>query len=429
VSKPVTILGAGLAGLLCAMRLAESGHKVLVLERQSVAGGLCRPLELAGRTWDRYYHHIMRAETAVQDLIAELGLSGELVWQPVRQGNVRNRKVQAFDRALDTIQLGFSLKDLIGDASFGLELLRLRDIAALDSISALDWVSRHQSARRVELLWKPLLEKKFGEHAAKVSAWWLADRIVCRASSKRRFRRGEILGHLVGGYARLTDRLEERCRELGVEIRLGTSVESIQGSGGRITALQTETGAIEIEGEMVSTLPFPVLEKLIDPDAGIDVAPLKEPVYMSCLCVALVLERPLSEYYWLSNLDVVPFAGLIEQNALSMDDGHLVYLPRYLPMGAKPSREVFEEAERTAIDWLSDLFPTFEESQVTMRTVAFDPDCQPVFFTGHLRDRPGQDLKAANLIATDPILDFPNQTRSMSATIRRAEAIIKKLRA
>ena len=39
----VVVVGAGLAGLACAFRLARAGHEVEVLEREAEPGGSARP--------------------------------------------------------------------------------------------------------------------------------------------------------------------------------------------------------------------------------------------------------------------------------------------------------------------------------------------------------------------------------------------------
>ena len=48
----VVVVGAGLAGLACAARLAKLGHSVVVCERRSTPGGLLRQVHQDGFTWD-----------------------------------------------------------------------------------------------------------------------------------------------------------------------------------------------------------------------------------------------------------------------------------------------------------------------------------------------------------------------------------------
>ena len=50
--ETVLVIGAGMAGLSAAIRLAAAGYRVIVCEAQAEAGGKMRRVEVAGRGFD-----------------------------------------------------------------------------------------------------------------------------------------------------------------------------------------------------------------------------------------------------------------------------------------------------------------------------------------------------------------------------------------
>ena len=117
----------------------------------------------------------------------------------------------------------------------------------------------------------------------------------------------------------LVDRLVEGLRRRGVDVRLNTKVES----------LEMDADAV------ISTLPTPVLARLVrdaDPQYA---ARLSEIRYMGALCTVLSLDCPLSPVYWLNvAAPGYDFGGVIEQTNFVPPEHyggrHIVYLSRYL---------------------------------------------------------------------------------------------------
>lgn len=68
------VVGGGLAGLLAARKLVESGHDVVVLEAASAPGGMIAPVEVGGVRVDAGAEAFATRSTAAQALCAELGL-------------------------------------------------------------------------------------------------------------------------------------------------------------------------------------------------------------------------------------------------------------------------------------------------------------------------------------------------------------------
>ena len=68
------VLGGGALGLQTAYRLSQAGQKVMVFEREELAGGLASGFQIDNVWLDKFYHHIFRSDKTVIHLIEELGL-------------------------------------------------------------------------------------------------------------------------------------------------------------------------------------------------------------------------------------------------------------------------------------------------------------------------------------------------------------------
>jgi phytoene dehydrogenase-like protein len=74
----VIVIGAGLAGLTCALELERSGVSVLLLEREPTPGGRLRTGELNGTPIDLGAHFLSHRYATLRRLIAEAGLEQRL---------------------------------------------------------------------------------------------------------------------------------------------------------------------------------------------------------------------------------------------------------------------------------------------------------------------------------------------------------------
>ncbi|QEL64659.1 squalene/phytoene dehydrogenase [Oryzomicrobium terrae] len=75
----VAVIGAGWAGLACAIDLAAAGERPLVLESARQPGGRARGVELNGQTLDNGQHLLIGAYTDTLDLMRRIGVDPKTV--------------------------------------------------------------------------------------------------------------------------------------------------------------------------------------------------------------------------------------------------------------------------------------------------------------------------------------------------------------
>ncbi len=169
--RTAVVVGGGLAGLTAALRLAEAGHRVTLLESRPRLGGLAFSFRRGELSVDNGQHVFLRCCTAYRGLVERLGAAGQVEIQPrldvpvlaLRPGG-RHRLGRLRRAALPVpLHLAASLAsyphlspaDRLRVVRGALALRRL-DLAdpALDALSFGDWLRSHgQNARTIEALW------------------------------------------------------------------------------------------------------------------------------------------------------------------------------------------------------------------------------------------------------------------------------------
>ena len=106
MTRRVAVIGGGIGGASAALRLAQTGVDVTLIERSPSLGGLVVSFEVAGTPLECFYHHIFPHEREIIGLIDELGLSGRLGWYPSSVGILRDGRFWPFTSPLDLLRFG-----------------------------------------------------------------------------------------------------------------------------------------------------------------------------------------------------------------------------------------------------------------------------------------------------------------------------------
>jgi len=397
------VVGAGLAGLTAAYRLAIAGQKPLVLERYQSAGGLARAIEVEGEAIDALYHHIFSGDEAYIALAAELGLEQEIEWLPSKMGVFTEGRLWDFGTPASLLRfrpLSFAAKTLF--AAWTLYLQRVKRPGKFEDLKASQWIRTHMGEEVWEKIWGPLLKQKFAEMAEEVAMVWLWRKISLRGASRSRSGMGERLGYMRGSFIRLIDELCRRITDLGGRVELAQEVRRIN---------RQEEGTFILETAKESLTAFRVLAAvpakdflvmaghLLESDERKKIASLKT---TGALCTFLEMKHSLTPYYWLNIVDAeMPFGGLIEHTnyvpRTRYGNRHILYISRYLFTGRDEFQEAPSAVMKRYLPALKRVNPDFDESWILRMRHFRAESAQPVVTLGYRKKIPPMKTSAEGL--------------------------------
>ncbi|MBO4249134.1 NAD(P)/FAD-dependent oxidoreductase [Halomicrobium sp. IBSBa] len=386
----IGVVGGGIAGLAAAYRLQQRGHEVHVFEATDQVGGLAAVYETAGDPLEKFYHHLSKSEETIVELAHELGLGEDVEWRIGENAYYVDGVVHPMDKpweilafphwsVYDKFRLGMLTLDI--DVRGGVPKFdtyeRLEDF---EDVPVKEFAREHTTENVYETFFEPLLEAKFGERAADVSAAWLLGRIKFRG--ERDILNGEILGYLDGGFGRLLDALVEAVGRENIT------------TGARVTELSTTDGAVDsltvdtdegtethgVDAAVVAAMPT-VLEALTGYQCGID--------FQGTICSVISLDESLTDTYWLNIADEAPFGALIEHTNFVPPERyggeHLVYIAKYVQHTDDPYwQQDDEEIRETWLSGIEGLFPDFDRDSVNWVETARNPRTAPIYERGYL---------------------------------------------
>lgn len=419
------VLGAGALGLTVALRLAQRGDEVVVLEREPLPGGLAAGFEIEPGIWlDRFYHHLFASDRHAIGLITELGLSDDLVWRRPLTVTLRDGTPHQLDSPVSLLR--FRPLPLVDRLRMGAWLAYLRALRSADRLeghTAADWIRRRMGARAHEVVWGPLLRGKFGALADQIAMPWFWARVHDRTAR---------LGYLRGGFQRLYDRLAERIGAAGGELRLGTEVREIRTdpAGG----MQVETaGGEQIHADrVVSTLAVRLTCRLAPELPGEYRSRHERGTAYGAHCLVLALDRPLTQSYWMNVSDPgYPFMALVEHtNYMDRADyggRHLLYLGNYRPMDDPLLRTPTAEVVARFSPHLARINPDFRPEWVTDAWSFAAPFAQPIVTADYRDHIPPFETPVPGLWVASMFQVYPHD-RGQNYSIELAERLVERLR-
>jgi protoporphyrinogen oxidase len=423
----IAVIGAGVAGLVAAHRLAGEEHAVDVYERWPGLGGQAATLDVGGgHRLERYYHHLFTTDRHIAALYDELGL--QIEWRRSSVAMFARGRQWPFTSPLDLLRfepLPPAARVRMGAAVVALQRLG-NDRAPFERVTAREWIERWMGRAAWREVWGPMLRGKFGERADEIAMVWLW--------SKLRLRRGEDareekLGYPAGSWEPLFEALRERIEARGGRvlidrpaIRITPSFEVTFGAPGSFRAghdpRDFEPAGVERYDRVLATVPNDVFARLVDlPEPPIE--------YFAALCLLLELDRPFSPYYWTNVADrELPFVGLVEHTNFvepeRYDGRRFLYVANYLEHGHELLSLDADALLERYTPGLQRVNRAFDGSWLRNRWLHHEPAAQPIVTVGY-RDRiPPLQTPVPGLVLANTTQVYP-EDRGTNYAVRLGE--------
>jgi len=379
----IGIVGAGIAGLAAAYRLANAGHKVTIFEKDEKPGGLARSFDFAGNKLDIFYRHIFKSDTDIIKLINELNLTKELIWKQVKMGFYYKGKTYNFTTPVDLLL--FSPLPFFDRIKLGLISLFLKDVKdwkKFEKITAKEWIIKNFGKNIYEVVWGPLLEQKFAEKADKIAMTWLYGRISARFKSREAGGVKEVLGYLNGSFQKLINVLADNIIKKGGQILTRISVNKVIIEDSKAKGVFAADKKYDFDAVLLTCAPA-IIKEIVDiKSAGIEKS-INSIDYHGSVALAFRTKKSLGNIYWLNVADKEsPFVAVVEHtNFISKENYNgdvVIYLGKYLSTQDELYKSTNEEIKNRFFNYLKKINPLFDEKDVLEYFIFKEPFTQPI---------------------------------------------------
>lgn len=386
----IVIIGGGIAGLSTAYYLTKAGHQISLFEKDNVLGGLTSSFKQENWSWplEKYYHHIFSSDKNVFGLLNDLGIRDCLFFKQPKTSVFIDQKIFPFDTPKSIIT--FPKLNLYDKLRLSLltVILKINPFwKPLEKISSYDFIQKTMGKNNFNLIWKPLLDSKFGSNANQIPASWFWTRI-----QKRSFK----LGYLKGGLAVLIDTLSQKIKQNNGKIYLEQEINHIYKTGNNFfLSANNKRVNEEFERIIITTSPNQ-LPKIIDGLSSQEKSKLTNLDSIGTVCLILELKNSFltDGSYWLNiNDPKFPFVSVVEHTNFIdrkfYGSNSILYVGGYYPVNHSFFKLSSEELIKKILPFLKQINPGFDFSSQIINSWSFkDIYTQPVPHLNYSKNLP-----------------------------------------
>jgi protoporphyrinogen oxidase len=415
-------------GLAAAYYAAKAGHQVEIIEASDTPGGMAAHFDFGGLSLERFYHFCCLSDVDTLDLMRELGIGDQMKWVETKMGYFVDGRLHPFGEPVALLK--FPALSFVEKVRYGLMAFvstKRSDWRRLDRISAKDWFIGWCGQRVYDKLWRPLFDLKFYEYADRISAAWVWQRIK-RLGNSRSSIFQEKLGYIEGGTQTLVDHLVRAIEAKGGVMRLGDPAARIAIEDGRVTGVETASGAFHAADAVISTAPLPYVPALLQRDAPGLADTYRGFDNVGVVCVVHKLARQVTPNFWVNISDsrcTIP--GIVEFSNLRPTGDGIVYVPYYMPV-TNPKFSLSDEAfADESFGYLKMINPELTDEDRIDVHVGRLRYAQPVCEVGFAARIPPAETPVAGLSVADTCFYYP-EDRGVSESIKFARRMVANLR-
>jgi protoporphyrinogen oxidase len=321
----IAVIGAGFTGLSAAFYLSKFGHDVTVFEKDSHPGGLATGFSQPEWNWtlEESYHHWFTNDHKILALAKEIG-HPVLIKRPKTFVYV-NDGFYKLDSASDVLE--FPELNLFQRLRMGLTIAFLKYNPfwkPLERYKVSNFLPKMMGEKPYEILWEPLLIKKFGSFAHDISLAWFWARIVKRTPS---------LAYPKGGFLEFANAIVFAIQKKGGKVLFSKEVKKINTEKNDMVKIDNL-----IFDKVIVTLPSFSFTQIVPQLPTVYKQELLDLKGLSTINLVLRLKKPFfqDQTYWLNICDTkYPLTGIMEHTNFMekkyYNNEHLIYLLNYLP--------------------------------------------------------------------------------------------------